>query len=99
ISERSDARAGASRLRLVTDRTTGSQRVLIFAVSPLGCLRRSQYKRSDASKVKSTHQNPTTFWLRLGHNAREERMKLYTVPLSNFGNKSMIVGYEKGLKL
>lgn len=26
-------------------------------------------------------------------------MKLYTVPLSNFGNKSVIVAYEKGLKL
>jgi glutathione S-transferase len=26
-------------------------------------------------------------------------MKLYTLPLSNFGNKSVIVAYEKGLKL
>jgi glutathione S-transferase len=26
-------------------------------------------------------------------------MKLYTVPLSNFGNKSVIVAHEKGLKL
>src|SRR5207247_3412843 len=52
ISERSDARAGASTPRLVIDRTTSSKRFLIFAVNPLGCSRRSQYKRSVPSKVK-----------------------------------------------